>query len=159
EYLRAIPADQQPSATNLLHYLALRRHDLRHAQPLLAEHGLSSLGRTESHVRHGLEAVLKALHTLEGAPWTGASGSAPLTKDEGEVLLRTHTDALFGPVPEGRTVRVMVTMPGEAAADYVLIRDLVAAGMNCMRINCAHDDKPQWARMIEHMQRANRELR
>src|SRR5262245_11555791 len=39
------------SATNLLHYLALRRHDLRDIQVRLAAHGLSSLGRAESHVR------------------------------------------------------------------------------------------------------------
>ena len=53
----------------------------------------------------------------------------------------------------------MVTMPGEAAADYVIIRDLVAAGMDCMRINCAHDDATAWAQMIEHLRRANGELR
>jgi pyruvate kinase len=158
-YLRGIPDDQQASARNLLHYLALRRHDLRHAQPLLASHGLSSLGRTESHVRNSLDTVLRVLHTLQGSPWDGAVGAVPLTKDEGEVLLTEHTDALFGPPPAGRSVRVMVTMAGEAAADYVIIRDLVAAGMDCMRINCAHDDATAWAQMIEHLRRANGELR
>ena len=29
-------------------------------------------------------------------------------------LLTAHTDTLFGPPPQGRTVRVMVTMPAEA---------------------------------------------
>ena len=72
-YLSGIPDDQQASARNLLHYLALRRHDLRHAQPLLASHGLSSLGRTESHVRNSLDTVLRVLHTLEGSSWDGAA--------------------------------------------------------------------------------------
>jgi pyruvate kinase len=157
--LSAIPGEQQTSARNLLHYLALRRHDLRHAQLILASHGLSSLGRTESHVRDGLETVLRVLHTLDGAPWDPALDASPLTKDQGEVLLGAHADGLFGPPPEGRTVRIMVTMPGEAAADYMPVRDLVAAGMDCMRINCAHDDVATWARMIEHMRRANGELR
>ena len=93
------------------------------------------------------------------ARWEGTLDPVPLTKDEGEVLLTEHTDALFGPPPAGRSVRVMVTMPGEAAADYIIIRDLVAAGMDCMRINCAHDDATAWAQMIEHLRRANGELR
>jgi len=158
-YLTAIPDEQQASARNLLHYLALRRHDLRHAQPLLASHGLSSLGRTESHVRDGLETVLRVLHMLEGLPWNRAFDTAPLTKDAGDILLTAHTDALFGRQPDARTVRIMVTMPGEAAEDYLLIHDLVAGGMDCMRINCAHDDAATWARMIEHLRRANGELR
>ena len=63
-YLAGIPDAQQRSARNLLHYLSLRRHDLRDAQTVLAERGLSSLGRTESHVRYGLEAVLKTSAAL-----------------------------------------------------------------------------------------------
>ena len=51
----------------------------------------------------------------------------------------------------------MVTMPTEAANDYALVRDLVAAGMDCMRINCAHDGIDEWARMIAHLERARAE--
>lgn len=157
-YLSGIPDAQQRSARNLLHYLALRRHDLRDAQTALAERGLSSLGRTESHVRYGLEAVLKTLHVLDDAPWDLAHDASAITKDEGEVLLARHTDALLGAPPNGRLVRVMVTMPGEAANDYMLVRDLVVAGMDCMRVNCAHDDPATWERMIQNLRRANREL-
>ena len=52
----------------------------------------------------------------------------------------------------------MVTMPSEAASDYLLVRELVAAGMDCMRINCAHDGVAEWERMIENLRRARREL-
>ena len=158
DYLAGIPEAQQSSARNLLHYLALRRHDLRHAQQALAAKGLSSLGRTESHVRHGLETVLRTLHVLDSASWDVVQDAGSITKDEGEVLLAAHTDALLGTPPDGRNVRVMVTMPGEAANDYTLVRDLVVAGMDCMRINCAHDDPGVWERMIRHLRRANREL-
>jgi pyruvate kinase len=157
-YVSAIPDNQQASARNLLHYLSLRSHDLRHVQPLLAAQGLSSLGRTESHVRNGLETVLRVLHLLEGGSWHPLINSAPLSKEAGDVLLADHTDALLGPAPAGRTVRIMVTMPGEAGSDYLLVRDLVAAGMDCMRINCAHDDAATWERMITHLTRANHEL-
>ena len=158
DYLAGIPDAQQSSARNLLHYLALRRHDLRDAQPVLAAKGLSSLGRTESHVRHGLETVLKTLHVLDGGSWDGEEDAGSITNDEGEVLLATHTDALLGAPPDARHVRIMVTMPGEAANDYTLVRDLVLAGMDCMRVNCAHDDRATWERMIRHLRRANREL-
>ena len=42
----------------------------------------------------------------------------------------------------------MVTMPSEAAELPDLVRDLVAAGMDVMRINCAHDDAAAWRRMV-----------
>ena len=48
----------------------------------------------------------------------------------------------------------MVTMPSEAAEDYTLVHSLLAAGMDCMRINCAHDDAPAWSQMIEHLRQA-----
>jgi pyruvate kinase len=131
-YFETLPREQQASARNLLHYLVLRRHDLRHAQTTLAAHGLSSLGRTESHVQSGVASVLGILHTLEGVAWDDSHSPAFLTIDDGEALLTAHTEALFGPSP-GRSVRIMVTMPPEAATDYPLVRDLVAGGMDCMR--------------------------
>ena len=48
----------------------------------------------------------------------------------------------------------MVTLPSEAAGDYELIRNLVAGGMNAMRINCAHDGPEEWQGMIDHLRRA-----
>jgi pyruvate kinase len=158
-FLNAIPEEQRPSAGNFLHYLAMRRHDLRRAQLLLASLGLSSLGRMESHVRSGLESVLRVLHLLDGLEWNPPCGPATLTVDAGEALLAAHTDALLGRAPAGRFVRIMVTMPREASLDYPLVRDLVAGGMDCMRINCAHDDAAVWESMIHHAQKANRDLK
>src|SRR5262245_27674500 len=59
--LDAVPAADRPSVRNLLHYLALRRHDVRHLQRELARGGLSSLGRAEAHVLATLDAVLARL--------------------------------------------------------------------------------------------------
>jgi pyruvate kinase len=147
------------SARNLVHYLALRRHDIRQLQEELAALGLSSLGRTESHVLAGIEAVLKVLHRLDGCEWISPHGCGPSVEfAEGRTLLRTNTDALLGPPPDKRNVRIMVTVPREAAEDYQLVRQLVANGMNCMRINCAHDDARAWSAMIENLHRAKQEL-
>ncbi len=145
----------QESARNLLHYLALRRRDIRPLQRRLAALGLSSLGRAESHVLATVDAVLEVLNRLTG--WSSDS-SAPETRvidfATGERLLADHTEALLGPATPGRGVRIMVTMPSEAADDYTLVHDLLERGMDCMRINCAHDDAAVWARMIEHLRRA-----
>src|SRR5689334_17220918 len=54
ERLLSINAAHRDSATNLIHYLALRRRDIRRLQEALATLGLSSLGRAESHVKNNI---------------------------------------------------------------------------------------------------------
>lgn len=142
-------------AQNLVCYLALRRHDLRSLQSRLAGFGLSSLGRTEAHVMASIEAVLEVLQTLTRSPEVLATSQA---FEGGENLLREHTLSLLGPSSPGRDVRIMVTMPSQAATDYTLVDDLLRQGMNCMRINCAHDQPSDWAAMIEHLRRAEASL-
>ncbi len=151
------------SARNLAHYLALRRHDLRPLQSQLALLGLSSLGRAESHVLSTVLTVLRALHALHALE--GTNGSLPCPKEapieigEGTQLLEANTEALLGAPPSGRKVRIMVTMSSEAATDYDLVRDLVRNGMDCMRINCAHDSPEAWLCMIRNLQKAREETR
>lgn len=154
ELVRVAP-EHRASARNLVHYLALRQHDLRELQDELAELGLSSLGRLEPHVMASVEAVRVALHRLAGRP-TAAPGAAaaPLPFRAGAGLLAASAEALLGPSPEGRSVRVMVTMPSEAADSPELVRELLAAGMDVMRINCAHDDRDAWGRMVSHLRDA-----
>jgi pyruvate kinase len=99
------------SARNLIHYLALRRHDIRQLQEQLAALGLSSLGRTESHVLAGIEAVLKVLYQLDQREWVSPYGygyERGVEFAEGKTLLHANTDALLGPPPRKRTVRIMV---------------------------------------------------
>jgi pyruvate kinase len=156
--LSAVPELHRESARNLIHYLALRRFDVRDLQRRLAFFGLSSLGRAEAQVLSNLDHVLWILERAlaQDAPrresLVGSEGS------DGRALLRRNTDALLGPPPAHRLVRIMVTMPGEAASDYPLVRELVARGMDCMRINCAHDDPSVWARIAAHLERARREV-
>jgi len=157
--LQGVHANYRDSAHNLLHYLALRRHDLRPLQLRLAALGLSSLGRAESHVLATVDAVLEALHHLSGRTWQPpAPGESRIDFATGQRLLAEHTDALLGPAPPGRGVRIMVTMPTEAGDDYTLVHDLLKQGMDCMRINCAHDDAATWLRMIEHLRQAERAM-
>ena len=145
------------SARNFLHYLALRQRDIRSLQQKLASCGLSSLGRAESHVLDNVDAVLKVLHLLAGAKLPLSAGEPGDDLLVGRSTLERNTLDLLGRKPAARDVRIMVTMPSEAASDYALVRDLLVAGMDCMRINCAHDDETAWAGMVKNLKRAREE--
>jgi len=148
------------SARNLVHYLALRDHDIRALQDRLATLGLSSLGRTESHVIASIDAVARILRQLSGCAETAAPiVPLPIAFAAGEALLAAHTAAALGPRRPECGAHIMVTMPREAADDYELVRQALAGGMDCMRINCAHDDREAWSRMVANLRRAMKELR
>ena len=151
-------AGHQSSVENLLHYLALRQHDIRPLQQQLTQRGLSSLGRSESHVVASVQHVITALEHMAGTPGLHQYRFQPCPNMEhGRKKLESNTRALLGAPPSERSVRIMVTMPGEAAHDYELVRGLLNNGMNCMRINCAHDGPVEWEKMVAHLARARKE--
>jgi len=155
DLLQHVHPQHRESARNLLHYLALRSSDMRPLQARLAAAGLSSLGRAESHVLAAVEAVLAVLRGLAVGPETPADATTPhIDLAGGQRLLDAHTESVLGPRPAGRGVAIMVTMPSEAADDYTLVSQLLQQGMDCMRVNCAHDGPEEWGRMIAHLRRA-----
>lgn len=139
------------SSVNLICYLGLRRRDMRPLQERLAAVGLSSLGRMESHVLANLNAIIDLLRCA-----LGKSGK-PAQEGTGAAQLEMNTNNLFGKPPSHRRVRIMVTIPSEVADDYSLIKQMLVHGMDCARINCAHDSPEIWARMIEQINLARRE--
>jgi pyruvate kinase len=151
--ITAVHPDHRQDAINLLHYLALRRIDVRQLQRSLGALGLSSLGRCEPHVLATVHSVRAA---VEGNVVVQESSVSSF--DEGRSALDRNTDALFGSRPEGRVPRVMVTLPTEAADDYQLVRNLVALGMDVARINGAHDDAARWEQMAAHVRKASAEV-
>lgn len=157
--LREVDPAYRPSARNLLHYLSLRQQDLRPLQDELSSLGLSSLGRLEAHTMATLTSVLATLHALRGRPAPAVGGDeVPVDFWSGPGRLAEHTRQLLGPDPANRHVRVMVTVPSEAADNALLVRELLRAGMDIMRINCAHDDIRAWRRMAGNLRQAEREL-
>ena len=135
------------SERNLAHYLAFRRHDHRRLQGRLAEMGLSSLGRAETHVLANVDKVLKLLGAQPPA-------EAPIGYRGSQALDQQHVEALFGPPPSGRRTHIMVTLPSAAATDPVLIPSLLRSGMDVARINCAHDDAEAWIAMATRLRSA-----
>jgi pyruvate kinase len=140
------PATPCKSRSNLCHYLSLRRNDIRALQERLSRLGLSSLGRSEAHVLHSVDSVLAVLARLRGERLELKPSFGAPDFDEGRALLVANADALFGPRPQGRAARIMVTLPGDASGQ--LIGSLLEGGIDAVRINCAHDDPSAWERLV-----------
>ncbi len=155
--LQKVDARHRASAANLIHYLGLRRRDMRPLQKKLAAVGLSSMGRAESHVLHNLHAIIVLLERALRKQAQQVPSSHVDFSATGPELLDTNTNRLLGKPPAQRLVRIMVTLPYEIADDYTLVKEMLLQGMDCARINCAHDDTGVWKRMIKQIIRARRE--
>ena len=144
------------SAYNLAHYLSLRRYDLRPLQARLTAWGLSSLGRGEPHVLLNLDRVLSLLRRVVGAADHGTDGVAAAGTEGPQILLQ-HTEQLFGPSPDERSVHIMVTLASEAAWNLGFVKSLLDSGMDCARINCAHDGPDAWRNMVDNVHLASQQ--
>ncbi len=143
------------SAKNFACYLALRRRDLRHLQSALLALGLSSLGRSEARVLANLDAVIASLQAV----CNEKKRRPHPTLEEffmGENLLKQNAELVLGKAPDRRSVRMMITLPPRAIDDYAFVSKLLERGMNCARINCAHETPDDWEKMIHNIRRAEK---
>ncbi len=115
------PGGEAEGARNLACYLSLRSRDLNALQLRLSAFGLSSLGRSEADVLTALDALLFSLSLMCGEP----AQYPPRAKQRaGEKARFRACDLVFGDNAHGR-VRVMVTLPSEAADDGALVSSLI----------------------------------
>ena len=146
------------SAVNLIHYLALRSFDLREIQEQLSTLGISSLSHSERHTLVNIENILFILYRLSGIkPAVEIPGMSGFDYPAGRKRLRENTDAVFGPSAHGRS-RFMLTLPSEAAEEYLLVEKLVEQGMDVARINCSYNSEAQWRDMIKNVKKASRKI-
>ena len=146
------------SARNLIHYRSMRKKDIRDLQKKLGYLGLSRLAKAESHVMASLNSTHGVLHGFVENKKIKTRRSELSIKTGGR-MLRKNAKALLGYRSKGRRTRIMVTLPTTAAESYELVHDLVAAGMNCARINCAHDGPEVWDKMVAHVRKASKKLK
>jgi pyruvate kinase len=142
------------SANNFAHHLALRNHVSSNLQGRLQSLGLSLPDGSE-HVIADVERALKILKRLAAAsssPFGGEWFSRSFMKSKKVIEARTRD--LLGHKPGERCVRIMVTVPTEAADDPRYVYGLLQHGMDCMRINCAHDKPEVWSKMISNLESA-----
>jgi len=155
--LAAVHPRYAASARNLVHYVALRQHDLRRLQLELWRRGFSSLGHLEGHALDAIESVHER---LDDALARGGTAVSPprehrgLSWDDAERLLHAHTRDLLGTKPAHRHVYIMVTAPSAGEVDDAWADRALAAGMDLIRINSAHEAEPEWTRVAETVRRA-----
>ena len=156
KHLQNIHPANQKSALNLIHYLALRNQDIRELQNTLGQLGISRLGRAESHVMASLVAVKNLLKRISKNQKLEPE-KPEVSFKKGKKIIKTNTTALLGKKLKGSKVRIMVTLPADAADDYKFIKQLVSSGMNSARINCAHDNTDTWQKMIAKIEKAKKQ--
>jgi pyruvate kinase len=161
---------RRPAARNLVDYLALRQHDISELQRTLQRHGFSSLGVVQGHVMQSIAALLSLVDrcgaTPEGERLTAPgkpAGSVPALEpslypsiEDARASLEAFADESLGEGSGDGAIRIMVTMPSEAAGDPTIIDNLLGQGMTVMRVNCAHDGPAAWDAMIGHLRQAER---
>jgi pyruvate kinase len=153
EDLARVNPEFQEGARNLVHYLEMRESNTPALRAALRRLGLYSLAHAERNVLGSIEAVLRALDALAGEGDPDPEALAHAIQFANPTADR-HRRAVLGPCPDGRNVSIMVTLPTEAADNRVLVEEMLAAGMNVARINCAHDDAETWERMVANVRAA-----
>lgn len=141
------------SAKNLLNYGAFRGFDAREIQEKLKHLGLTRFANAEGNI---LGSLLNAKNVINNLSLNASEMSShnSLSIGDGSILLKKHTDNLFGNNEEKRRVRIMVTQPTEAAYNYQMVLKMVQNGMDCARINCAHDEPEVWKEIIKNVKKA-----
>ncbi len=145
------------SALNLVHYLGFRGFDVDQLQDQLRDLGLPSLSNIEAHVMKSLLMLSSILNHLLGNPGREKRKGIISIKKSRKILNR-NTKLLFGYKSKKRRTRIMVTLPGFAADNYLFVNHLMTLGMNSARINCAHDDPSTWSKMIDNIHESNMKL-
>ncbi|MGZ3744841.1 MAG: pyruvate kinase [Pseudobdellovibrionaceae bacterium] len=156
----------EKSGINLLQYLALRQANLKNLQLRLAQFGLSSLGRCESYVMCNIDQILERVSDSlrvgshhKKIIFAPKSNAKALTWLDAEKLLHQHSRDLFGPKPSDRHVYIMVTAPFRTEFNKNWMREVLKAGANLIRINCAHDTENEWAEMVSIIRKTAAELK
>ncbi|WP_298898320.1 pyruvate kinase [uncultured Psychroserpens sp.] len=155
DVFNSVHSHYSESTKNFIYYNSIRKVDLRSLQKKLQNLGLSRLAKAEGHIMSSLVKTRFILYKLldELPPYAIKPG---LSIKNGKRLLNKHSKELLGYRSKGRRVRIMVTQPTQAAYDYNMVHEMVGLGMNCARINCAHDDPEVWEKIINNIKKASK---
>ncbi len=142
----------QVSAANLIHYLSLRKVDLRPMQENLHNLGLSSLSNSESHTLHQIHSVIQ---WLQNAPINETHQS--VSPEAALSIRHRQSQNLFGKVDTGHMPYIMVTLDARMVDNTTLMSQFLEEGMNIARINCAHDDEVTWENLVNTLRSASQQ--
>ncbi|XP_038985074.1 plastidial pyruvate kinase 4, chloroplastic-like isoform X1 [Phoenix dactylifera] len=153
------------SAKNLTHYLALQCLDVQQVEESLSSIGLLNLESMNSHILASINSVIQLLEDLVPIKYSirGNTGNmdrvdyvaAEQIENQREYTINTmskiassHASRLFGPSDDGKHAHIMVTVGREVISNETLLMDILKAGANIIRINCAHDDPTVWSEIV-----------
>ena len=157
ETLNSVDSYHVKSAQNLLNYISFRSFDVREIQKHLKNLGLTRFANAEGHIKSSV-LTIRYLLGLAVSEREEEALKGHWSIKKGRKLLSRNTKNLLGAGADTRRVRIMVTQPKEASEDYELIRQMVLRGMDCARINCAHDSPEVWSQIITNIKKASGEL-
>lgn len=162
------------SATNLIHYLALQLLDVRQLKEDLSSIGLLDLECAKSSVLVSITAAIQLLENSVSYSLDSKQNSQQMymkdygTSQENEKMeysisamrkmSSTHAAELLGPVQDKKSTHIMVTVGKEATVNEMLLHNLLKAGANIIRINCAHDDSSVWSEIIRLVKHSSQML-
>ncbi len=147
----------EKSAQNLVNYISFRGFDVRLMQKQLKNLGLTRFANAQGHIKASVLTIRYLLGLAVAENEKNALAKQWSIK-KGEKLLKSNTKNLLGVTQQDRRVRIMVTQPKESAEDYELVRQMIEKGMDCARINCAHDSPEIWTKIISNVKKAANEL-
>ncbi|XWS50384.1 hypothetical protein CRYUN_Cryun12cG0083400 [Craigia yunnanensis] len=161
------------SATNLIHYLALKCLDI---EPLKDDFALITLLNLEMVNSSVLESLTTGIQLLENLQLksvrTDENVSAGICTQEkldqqnkGNYTRNTmrmkaylNRERLLGPLQDSRITHIMTTVGEEALESETLITDLIKAGTSLIRINCAHGNPEIWSEIIRRVKQSSQML-
>jgi len=138
------------SAKNLVHYLALRSFNINIFQEKLEEIGLPITLESQNNILYGLLNFRTIINSLLKNEIFDEEKKHLNNKDVKKFLKR-NSKALFGKIKNKRKTAILVTQPLEAASNKKFTKSLLKQGMDCARINCAHDDEIIWKQIIDNI--------
>lgn len=138
--------------------------DIQQLTDDLSSIGLINLECANTHVLASISSCIQLLekqapnsHITELYKWDSYVGYVPAHENEKEMEFSisamkakasSHATALLGTVRDTKGVHIMVTVGKEAITQQTLLGDLLKAGADVIRINCAHDDSSIWSEII-----------
>lgn len=156
------------SATNLIHYLALKSLDVEQLREDLSSIGLLNLETINPYVLASLSAGIRMLENLksnantkdcvEVIPTNKTLKKKDLTTNTMRKRASSNREILLGPLQDERTTHIMVTVGQEVTESETLIDDLLKNGTTVIRINCAHGNPSIWSEIIRRAKRSSQML-
>ncbi|XP_059667207.1 plastidial pyruvate kinase 4, chloroplastic-like [Cornus florida] len=161
------------SATNLIHYLALKGLDVEQLKDDLSSFGLLNLETINPNALASLSAGIQMLENLKSNSlgskenvgggifsWKGLDKQAKgdFTINSMRKMSSFNTESLLGAVQDERTTHIMVTVGQEAVESETLLTDLLKSGTTIIRINCAHGNPSVWSEIIRKVRSSSQML-